>query len=229
MTTEWYAERKKWTLGRVSVVVEGNLDPRYFQLADRLHQARAGRTLLGPEFRVLSSGTGDAGGADGVVREFLTLFNLAQVDLDGNGKKKFRVAALFDDDLAGRTRATHLLKANRMLKMGRDVFLLWRQWPLLQLAPEHVQPRLQAANAEFQSLPCEMEDLLSTSLIDTFLGESAQHFRPRRTVAGAHHIDWTDDGKHALLRFAETHAAPDDGLALVSMVIGLRHYLGVRT
>jgi hypothetical protein len=226
MTAKWYAQQKGWTLARANVIVEGNLDVRYFQLASRLWRTKTTHALIDDQFRVHSAGTGDAGGTDGVFREFVTLFNLAQVDLDANGRRQYRVAALFDDDLAGRAKAAQLLRGNRTLQMGRDVFMLRRSWPLLQLAPELIEKHLREANSACGTLACEIEDLLSPSLVDLFLQEKPQFRKPKLQAGTAFHVDWSDDAKHALVRFAEEYASYDELSGLLAMVVGLRHYLG---
>ncbi|MDR6855308.1 hypothetical protein [Variovorax guangxiensis] len=226
MSTQWYAERKGWTLGRANVVVEGNLDVRYFCLADKVHFGEFGHRLLTSDFRILSSGTGDAGGTDGVFREFLTLFNLSQVDLDANGKRKYRIAALFDDDGAGRAKGAQLLKANRTLRAGRDVFMLRRRWPERLLAPDLVEKYLLEANAPYGDLPCEIEDLLGSTLVELFLDQYPQFSRRRIVKGDGFHVDWGDDAKHALVRFAEEFASPSELQGLSAVAQGLRHFMG---
>ncbi len=116
------------------VVVHSDSDVRYFNLTDQLYCSRFGMRLLGVDVGCFSAGTGDDGGADGVVREFASLRQIIDSDRDANSNAMFRVIALLDDDTAGQNRAK-TLEATWRNKKGRDFFMLRRIWPMKSCEP----------------------------------------------------------------------------------------------
>ena len=58
----WYANRCGWSLGRRNIILEGNTDVRYFELAANMYREEVGRELLGRELTLLSAGSGKGRG-----------------------------------------------------------------------------------------------------------------------------------------------------------------------
>ena len=100
---EWYAAMCGWSLSLGNVIVEGTSDVEYFTLAARLHRADSGASLLGTDLSIFAAGLEEEGGTFGISERFPTLFNLASHDRDADGRRRFQVIALLDDDTMGRT------------------------------------------------------------------------------------------------------------------------------
>ena len=223
LTTE-YCRRKGWSLFRRNLMVEGNSDVRYFELANKLYLAANGKSLLGVDFGCFASGTGDDGGVDGIIREYAALRQIVDSDRDANLSTLFRVVALLDDDLAGRACAKSLSMTWRYCH-GRDFFLMRRTWPMSTNEPGVLGKHLEQ---ERFPLFTEIEDLVSESFLDSFACERPDAFsRARRLESGARHSNFGEQMKGALWIFVKQNAMLADLIQIVDCLRAVRFYVGL--
>lgn len=209
-------------------MVEGDRDVRYFELAARLYHDKYGCSLLGKDLSIFSAGTGDKGGTSGIHEELPTLLKLIETDCDLQGKKIFRVVALLDNDRAGQMLIKALLGQYRSMRQNRDVFLLNRLFPRNSSEPTVVPCQIEKANAGWKNLDCEIEDLLSKSLLDAFQSDlSNTPLRPTTQVAGHCHYEWSDASKGRLVIFTKENAMLEDVTSIIEILKSIRHYLGL--
>ena len=227
-SVRWYADKKAWRLLRKNVMVEGDRDVRYFELADRLYWEKYRRRLIGEDLSILSAGTGDHGGTDGVFEEFPTLVKLIQTDCDNQGKTLFRVVALLDNDRAGRSLAEVLVQRYRGMRHCRDVFLLNRALPRTSSEPTVLFKQIKSANSAWKSIDCEIEDLVGAGLLDAFISEMPNALARQTTEAGGYrHYEWHDNAKSRLVLFTKEHAMIEDVGGIIETLKSIRFYLAL--
>lgn len=223
LTTE-YCRRKGWSLFRRNVMVEGNSDVRYFELASKLYLAANSRSLLGVDFGCFASGTGDNGGVDGVIREYAALRQIVDSDRDANLSTLFRVVALLDDDPAGRACAKSLSTAWRY-RHGRDFFLMRRTWPMSTNEPGVLCKQLEQDRFP---LFTEIEDLVSAPFLDSFADERSDAFRrAMQHESGARYSNFNEQMKGALWIYVKENAILADLIQIVECLRAIRFYIGL--
>lgn len=225
-----HARKKGWELKQRNLMVEGDSDVRYFELAGNLYKDKTGLSLIGSDFNIFSAGPGNLGGTAGVINEFYTLYNIIRTDCDQNGKVLFRVVALLDNDKAGRNCHRGLLQQHRLLKNNRDIFLLNRVLPKTTSEPKALTSQIEKCNSNWKSIDCEIEDLFGESLIDCFLDDNRGELVKSMQTAGQHrHYEWTPNAnaKGKLSRFVKEYAVLEDLTDLVEILKSFRFYLGL--
>jgi hypothetical protein len=224
----WYASQMGWRLLRGNVMVEGNLDVRYFKWAAAVHEAVTGLSLLDKDLSVFSPGSGDLGGTFGIAERFPVLHGMARVDMDSNGKTRYRVIALLDDDHNGRAVARLMSQANRSLQENAQIFLLKRRMPRRSRDAKPLTQHLKDANAEFGTLDCVIEDLVDPTICDLYAEQFPQHVRVEPKISGGgRHLSWSEDGKFGLVRFVEQNAEYEEMQQIIEVLKSLRFYLGL--
>lgn len=224
----WYAELKTWKLLRRNIMVEGDSDVRYFTVASKLYNQKFGKSLVGTDLSIFSSGAGSMGGTSGVFEEFPTLTKLIQADSDFQGKALFRVIALLDNDYAGKSLKKALLDQYRSMRINRDIFLLNRVLPRKASEPSVLTRHINEENVLWKDLDCEIEDLLAQNLIDAFLEEMPDALKkPCKEISNRRHSEYSDQAKSNLIRFVERNAILDDVEEIVEVLKSLRFYLGL--
>ncbi len=225
---EWYAATYGWSLLAGNVMVEGTSDVAYFQLAAKLNQVALGTSLLGKDLSIFPAGEEDDGGTFGISEKFPTLFNLAGLDLDANGRRRFRVVALVDDDTMGRSAVGVIAGGHRQIREFESLFRLRRVMPHRSGTAKALSVQTEALNSAFGRLECTIEDMLSEGLCNAFAAAKPEAVSRPSTVAGpGAHRYWTIAGKRMLREFAEKTATIDDVRALVDALRALRSYLGL--
>lgn len=225
---EWYAAMCGWSLSTGNVMVEGTSDVAYFTLAARLHQAQSGVSLLGTDLSIFAAGLDDEGGTFGISEKFPTLFNLASLDLDTNGRRRFRIIALFDDDTMGRSAVNLIACGHRQIREYESMFRLRRVMPRRSDSAKTLRSQTDTANSDFARLECTIEDMLSDELCARFVVSRPDAVnRPASTMATGTHRYWTPPGKRMLREFAEKQATIDDVRSLVDALRSLRSYVGL--
>lgn len=225
---EWLASKRGWKLRRGNVMVEGTSDVSYFLLAADLHLRSSGMKLVGDDLSIFAAGEGDDGGTFGISERFPTLFDLAGLDLDSTGRRKYHAIALLDDDNMGRSAVAGITKGHRRIMEYESIFLLRRVMPLRAGSPRVLGEKSKVANAGFSNLECVIEDLLAPDFCDRYLAMTPSALSRTPTINGqGRHCIWTQAGKVGLLRFAKEHATSADVGALVGVIKALRSYVGL--
>lgn len=225
---EWYASRYGWSLRAGNVMVEGTSDLSYFDRCSQLYQARFGRRLLGMDLSIFAAGHGDDGGTYGVSEKFPTLFNLASLDLDAGGRRRFRTIALLDNDRMGQKAVAGITQGHRQIREYESIFSLKRVMPHKAGSIQKLAERTRAANATFVSLDCTIEDLLSDAFCENFVRTTPQAVaRIATTSGGANHRYWTDQGKRELRLSALRTAKFEDMQPMIDVLRALRTYVGL--
>lgn len=226
---QWYATQMGWgTLLRGNVMCEGNLDVHYFALAAHLYLAERGLHLIGKDLSVFAAGSGEAGGTYGISEKFPVLHALSKLDIDVNGKIKYRTIALMDNDHAGKSAVLGMTKANRTIRENEHLFLLRREMPRRSRDRQPLTKHLDEANRQYGTLQCVIEDQLDMSLCDLYAEQFPHYVRgSKHVIADGHHIDWSQDGKFGLSRFVKENAGLDEVALLVQTLKSLRFYLGL--
>ncbi len=219
-----YCRRRGWTLLKRNIMVEGDSDVRYFELANRLYHSKSGLRLLGGDLGCFSAGSGQDGGTDGIAREYASLRRIIDTDRDAASRSLFRVTALLDDDPSGRACAA-TLESTWRYRLGRDFCLLRRSWPMKSNEPNVLAQHLKQQTCD---VPTEIEDLLAPSLLIAFGDERPGALDRRRLGSqGEHHYDLPDNVKGALWVHTRTHAMLEDVSHLVECLRAMRFYLGL--
>lgn len=225
---EWYAAMCGWSLCAGNVMLEGTSDVAYFNLAARLHRSQSGASLLGTDLSIFAAGLEEEGGTFGISERFPTLFNLASLDQDPSGRRRFRVIALLDDDTMGRSAVNLIAGGHRQIREYESTFRLRRVMPRRTDSARSLGLQTEAANAAFGRLECTIEDMLSDQLCARFVAARPDAVsKPASTAATGTHRYWTPSGKRMLRQFAEEQATIDDVPALVDVLRSLRSYVGL--
>lgn len=223
-----YATFFSWPVAERTVVVEGEHDQRYFELADKLYCKEFGLRLLGKRLAVFPTGIGDDGGAFGLQRHFHPLRAIMDHDLTQDGKKVFHAIALFDDDLEGKRGFGALTGQHLNYKKWRDVFLLQRILPRSNRDSIQVAKLVDEVNLPWKGLDCEIEDLVSLDVIKAFVAENpGAIFRPSVEKSGGAHTFFKPHVKASFIRFVEANAMMCDLASVIEVLKSLRFYLGL--
>ncbi len=209
-------------------MVEGTSDVAYMEMAARLYRTATGRELLSQDFSVFAAGNGDEGGTYGVSERFPSLFDLASLELDAGGNRRYRVIALLDDDPMGRVATAGIARSDRRIVEYESIFRLRRVLPLRAGSAKALAEKTKLANSSYGTLECTIEDLLPDSLCDQFI-KSAPHSickPPLKTGSGVHRY-WTLQGKQGLLRFVSQQATIEDAEGIINALRALRSYVGL--
>lgn len=222
-----YVQMKGYTARSRVVLVEGTSDHDLFELAARLERKSSGNDLLS-ELAFIPAGLRDDGGTYGVVRELLVFRGFARTTLLANGRPKYRICGLLDNDRSGR----QAIKTMRQLDISviecRDVFLLWPEMPSANNRdPNTMRRMLETANARYKALDWEPEDLLPESFVGDFEREYTTGVARKTVIEGKTHRDFTPDGKARFHHFIKQNAMHADMIGVIEMLRSLRSYLGL--
>ena len=117
-----YALSLGFTIAPRTIILEGRTDLDLFTLGAQLERRETGALLLGCDLAVMIGGDGDEGGTAGVIRQLITLRNIARTDLGPKGRPRYRFVALFDDDKAGRQAVRAARELDHSIIEFKDVF-----------------------------------------------------------------------------------------------------------
>jgi hypothetical protein len=222
---ESWARQIGWQVCERNVIVEGGSDVALLTHARHLFLAERRLDIFGGDLAILAAGRGDDGGVDGVNRRLNAARQIAEADLGPDGALRYRFIGLFDNDEAGRRAMRRACDFDRRTVRYQDVFLLH---PIMPPANGSTGPvveqRAQALNGHVR-LDWEIEDLLSSRLLQAFQATTPGAVVRETTAGGFRHRDFTREGKADLLRFVRSQAAVEDVMGLVQLVCALRDYL----
>jgi hypothetical protein len=212
-----------------TVLVEGTSDVDIFELAARLEFESNGSRLLGPDLSIIAAGSRDLGGTRGVLRELIGLRALARTCLLPNGRPRYRITGLFDNDKAGRQAIKTIRDLDTSVLEYKDVFRLWPMMPLTtNLDPTGMQKVFERENAPFKGLDWELEDLFPEGFVEAFAAERGNAIVRKSCVSGKTHCDFTQDGKARLHHFVKQNAVHSDVLGVIQVLKAMRCYLGLK-
>jgi hypothetical protein len=224
----WFADKQGWKIRRCNVVTEGEIDTRYFVLADRLYGSKNRQRLITEDLAVFPVGTGLNGGALKLAAVFPTLRQIIDADLGENSQILFRAIALFDNDPVGHEAYESITTRCVNIRGGRDVFLLARSFPRNDRMAGGYNAAIVSANRKWASMHCEIEDLLTPELVHGFL--KTRGIEPAscmQIIEGAYHVELAPAVKSKLCEFCEQHAKFEDMTQVVELLKSLRFYLGL--
>lgn len=223
---EWIASKRGWLLRHGNAMVEGTSDVAYFKIADRLYTLAHGKKLIGSDFSIFAAGLGDDGGTYGISERFPALFEMASLDLDANGKRRFRVIVLVDDDKMGQAAVAGITRGHRRIIEYDTIFKLRRTMPLKAGSTKSLAEKTKTANACYTALECTIEDVLDTNLVGRFiLSMPNAVYKPDEVAASGVHRHFTEEGKRKLLQFVERNATFQDMATMVEILKALRSYV----
>jgi hypothetical protein len=224
-----YALSLGYSIAPRTIIVEGRTDFDLFTLATLQEQWNTKSLLLGRDLAVMVAGDGDEGGTAGVLRQLITLRNIARTDLGPKGSPRYRFMALFDDDRAGRQAVRAAREWDHSIIEFKDVFRLRPIMPMTPHADPTVLERLfREANTPFKNIEWELEDLLGTELLSAFCDEHPNAISRQFPAGDVVHRDFTRDGKARLHRFVKDHAIRRDLANVTGVLKAFRRYLGLR-
>jgi len=212
-----------------TVLVEGTTDADLFRFAARLEFEFSGISLLGTDLAVVAAGSGNCGGTRGVIRELLALRAMARICLLPNGRPRYRIVGLFDNDRAGKQAVREIHELDTSVLEYKDVFRLWPIMPMSQnLDPRALQGIFERENVFTIGLDWELEDALSGEFVDAFLLEHPEALVRSKTIQNRIHRDLTADGKARLHQFIRRNAMYADLVGVCAILKALRLYLGLK-
>lgn len=217
-----------FVIRRRTILVEGTSDVELFQMASDAHRDNTGIELVGGDLAVVAAGERDRGGAQGVVRELLSLRGMARTCLLQNGSPRYRFIGLFDNDNAGRQAIKSARIVDNSILEYKDVFRLWPNMPFPgNLDVGTIQRTFERENSQFRGMDWELEDLFPESFIRAFISENSTAVARSTPMGSKVHRDLTRDGKAKLHRFAKQNAVLDDLAQMIAVVKALRFYLAL--
>jgi len=222
-----YAQSKGYTARSRTVLVEGTTDYELFERAARFELKASGKNLLW-DLAFIPAGERDQGGTNGVVRELLCFRAFARTTLLPNGRPRYRVAALLDNDKFGRQAIRTVQQLDISIIECKDVFLLLPEMPPTNNRdPNSMKRMLEAANARYKGLDWEPEDLLPQSFVSAFEEEYGTGIARKTVSEDKVHRDFTPDGKARFHYFIKQHAIHGDMVRVIETLHTLRSYLGL--
>jgi hypothetical protein len=218
----------KWKISTFNILLEGTKDVGHFETAAALYYRDTGLRLLDDMLSVVAVGEGDKGGTKGMIRYFPVLRDVIESDpIDRNGVA-FRFIVLLDFDGAGKGAANALTTAGMGFIRNKDVFLLQRLLPRETRDPRDFQRKCDLLNARWLSINCEIEDLISATLLEDFRSTNGGYCRGNPTyLEGAHHYEWNIHAKAPLLRHVREYAIAKDMELTIGVLQSLRYLLGL--
>ena len=223
-----YARSFGFSIAPKTIIVEGRTDFDLFTLAARYEERETHALLLDCDMAVMHGGDGDEGGTAGVIRQLITLRNIARTDLGPKGTPRYRFVALFDADRAGHQALSAAHALDRSIIEFKDVFLLRPIMPMVSHAdPRVLERHFHEANAEYRNIDWELEDLLGAQLVSAFCEEYPNAVSRECRAGNVVHRDFTRDGKARLHRFTKDHAICRDLANVTGVLRAFRRYFGL--
>lgn len=224
-----YAKSKGYPVRSRIILVEGTSDADLFLLASELFRKKTGSNLM-ENIAFVPAGEKDHGGVRGVIRELLVLHAVATTVFDSSGRPKYRIAALFDNDNAGRYAVRSAPQFDIRLTEFKEMFLLRPMMPLTNSGdPNAIRRLVENANSAYRNLDWELEDLFPPSFLKVFDAENGSAVQRSAAMGDRTHRDLTPDGKARFHRFVKQHALISDLNEVVNAMRAIRSYVGLST
>jgi hypothetical protein len=224
-----YARSKGYPVRSRIILVEGTSDADLFLLASDLLRKKTGANLM-EDIAFVPAGEKDNGGVRGVIRELLVLHAVATTVFDSSGRPRYRIAALFDNDNAGRYAVRSTPQFDIRLTEFKEMFLLRPLMPLTKNCdPNAIRSLVENANAPYKNLDWELEDLFPLSFLNAFDEEHGSAVKRTAVVGDRTHRDLTPDGKARFHHFVKQNALLSDLNGVVETMRAMRSYVGLST
>jgi hypothetical protein len=224
----WFAKLRGWEIAENTVIVEGETDQRYFQLADRHYTKKTEKQLICNRFGIVPVGIGPDGGTYNIANHFPTFRNIVDNDTTPDGRKLYHSIALLDDDQKGKFTYKALTGRHTNFRKNRDIFLLKRSLPRNTRDIDQLTNAIARANNEWRQLDCEIEDLINIELLESFIDENSDSVVYRQSNnRGVHHIKFKDYAKASLFSYVEKMAMYEDMTMMIEVLRSLRYYVGL--
>lgn len=192
-----YADLKGWKLAKYNIIMEGDTDCLYLQLANEHNKQRNGIDLL-EGISLIPVGKGREGGATNVARSIITLKELAKTN---------PVLAVLDNDQMGRLVAEALDRLG--LQRKKDFILLDRKYFPLK---------------NYQGNPdVEIEDLLSEAILRKFhqaMPEACEQVIDRGKDGCK--FSWRGEAKDKMVEYIQQNATETDTALLCELLKQIR-------
>jgi hypothetical protein len=224
-----YAKSKGYPVRSRIILVEGTSDADLFLLASELFRKETGANLM-EDIAFVPAGEKHNGGVRGVIRELLVLHAVATTVFDSSGRPRYRIAALFDNDSAGRYAVRSTPQFDIRLTEFKEMFLLRPMMPLTNNCdPNAIRSLVENANAPYRSLDWELEDLFPLSFVKAFDAEHVSAVARTAVMGDRTHRDLTPDGKARFHHFVKQNALLSDLEGVLETVRAMRSYVGLAT
>jgi hypothetical protein len=217
-----FGRRMGWNLVKCNVMFEGTTDVSYCNVANRLYFESTGKNLIDDDFQVMAIGERDQGGTDGIRDRLRTLQAVLQSE---PSELEMSVVCVVDDDHEGRKAFADLRKK---FQPWRDLFKLNRVFPRTPISrsSEHFEGEMKKANANWDGLDCDIEDLIADEIIECFISENPRCLKTEVDEKGGRfHRKFHGNEKPKLVRFVEQHASLSDLSQIVEILKSLRWLL----
>lgn len=222
-----YAKFKGYSARSRIILLEGTSDADLFLLTSELFRKKTGIDLL-KDIAFVPAGEKHNGGVRGVIRELLVLHAVATTVLDSSGRLRYRIAALFDNDSAGRYALRSAPQFDIRLTEFKEMFLLRPMMPLTNNCdPNAIRSLVENANAPYRNLDWELEDLFPLSFLRAFDAEHVGAVKSTADVGDRTHRELTSDGKAQFHHFVKQNALLTDLSGLVEIMRAMRSYVGL--
>ena len=222
-----YAKFKGYPVRSRIIVVEGTSDADLFFLASELLRKKTGVNLM-EDVAFVPAGEKNEGGVRGVVRELLVLHAIAATVFNSSGRSRYRIAALFDNDNAGRYAVRSAPQFDIRLTEFKEMFLLRPMMPPTNNCdPNAIRSLIEKANAPYKGLDWELEDLFPQSFLKAFDDEHLSAVARTAVMGDRTHRDLTPDGKARFHRFVKQNALLSDLGGVLETVRAMRSYVGL--
>lgn len=222
-----YARSKGFPVRSCIILVEGTSDADLFSLTSDLFRKKTGTNLM-EDIAFVPAGERNDGGVRGVIRELLILYGIATTVFDSSGRLRYRIAALFDNDSAGRYAVRSAPQFDIRLTEFKEMFLLRPMMPLTKNRdPNAIRSLVERSNAAYRNLDWELEDLFPLSFLKAFDAEHLSAVKHKAVVGDKTHRDLTSDGKAQFHRFVKQNALLSDLEGMVEIMRAMRSYVGL--
>lgn len=220
-----YGKALGWELKSRTILVEGTSDVDLLRMGAKLKLEKDGDDLF-EGLAIVAAGEKNRGGTPGVIRELVTLRNMARNLLSPDGGRTYRFIGLFDNDHAGRMAVKQAQQVDTSIVEYKDVFRLRPTMPRAgNLDPKTLEKTFEKRNIPYKGLDWEIEDLLSNDFFVEFEKEHPGAVLNKKEINDKTHRDLTRDGKDAFHKYIRDNAIYEDLKSLLDLLKALRFYL----
>jgi hypothetical protein len=202
---------------------EGTTDVSHLEFANNLYTRQTDLTLLDTSFRVFAIGEGEEGGTDGMLERYRLLRDTLKIFPIDDPERRIRIICVLDDDPRGRGAFN---KMSGKFAPWSDIFLLRRSYARVSREPGTFRSATDKLNETYlkdKSCFCEIEDLISRSLIDDFVSSNSRCLqKPIQSYGNGFHCDLNHWAKGKLVEHVKENAILDDVKLLVELLKSLR-------